>query len=145
MSEHKSLIDKPKKALTEALHSVKGENTSKLIEEFTAEMTLVAEGLCEDQQQLHRQLESRDTRFDERFQGLDSHIEMLEKQLDDERHEHDKSLTELRNRLAFLEKQNTANSKNEKKRKTSIIKDLTVLVSIIAVAWITVTLISKLL
>ena len=40
-----------------ALKLVKGENTAKLIEDFTAEMTLVAEGLCEDQSKLRREVD----------------------------------------------------------------------------------------
>ena len=45
----KTLTEKPKKLWDGALRMVKGENTASLIEQFTSEMTLVAEGLCEDQ------------------------------------------------------------------------------------------------
>ena len=51
MEEEKTLAEKPQKKPTlwdGALKMVKGENTNQLIEQFTAEMTLVAEGLCED-------------------------------------------------------------------------------------------------
>ena len=48
MTEEKTLTEKPKKTLWDgALKMVKGENTNQLIEQFTAEMNLVAEGLCE--------------------------------------------------------------------------------------------------
>ena len=44
MEEEKTLTEKPKKLWDGALKMVKGENTHQLIEQFTAEMTLVAEG-----------------------------------------------------------------------------------------------------
>ena len=38
----------------QALKVVKGDSTTELVEQFTQEMTLVAEGLCEDQARLRR-------------------------------------------------------------------------------------------
>ncbi len=38
----------------QALKAVKGDSTKELVEQFTQEMTLVAEGLCEDQARLRR-------------------------------------------------------------------------------------------
>lgn len=145
MTEHKNLIEKPKRTLSDALHAVKGENTAKLIEEFTSEMTLVAEGLCEDQQKLRHAVEAQETRLDERLQSQESHISMLEKLIDEERSDHDKALTELRNRLASLEKQSKSEPRNNKKEKRNIIRELTFLVFIIAIACIAVALINKLL
>ena len=52
MEEENAIVSKPKKIWNDALKAVKGENTNQLIEQFTAEMTLVAEGLCEDQNKL---------------------------------------------------------------------------------------------
>ena len=48
MAEENTLTEKTKKPTLwdGALKRVKGENTNQLIENFTAEMTLVAEGLC---------------------------------------------------------------------------------------------------
>ena len=145
MSERKNLIEKPKKTITDALHAVKGENTAKLIEEFTAEMTLVAEGLCEDQQKLRHVMDSNETQTDKRFQSQESHIELLEKMIDEEHQNHDRTITELRNRLTSLEKQHSTPVKKEKKGNRNIIRDLTLLISIAAAAWVAVTLINKLL
>ena len=50
--EDTSVMAKPKKIWNDALKMVKGEDSTQLIESFTAEMTLVAEGLCEDQNRL---------------------------------------------------------------------------------------------
>ena len=45
MNEETNLMNAPKKLWDGALKMVKGENTAQLVEQFTAEMTLVAEGL----------------------------------------------------------------------------------------------------
>ena len=101
MSEEKTLTEKPKKTLWDgALKMVKGENTNQLIEQFTAEMTLVAEGLCEDQTKLRREVDNMTTQEDRRIQKLDSRIDLLETSLDEERRAHDKDVTELRNGAA---------------------------------------------
>lgn len=47
---------KPRQLWSQALRAVKGDQTQTLVEQFTSEMTLVAEGLVEDQAGLHREL-----------------------------------------------------------------------------------------
>ena len=92
MSEEKTLTEKPKKTLWDgALKMVKGENTNQLIEQFTAEMTLVAEGLCEDQTKLRREVDNMTTQQDRRIQKLESRIDLLETSLDEERKAHDRN------------------------------------------------------
>lgn len=145
MKDEIELIQKPKRVLSTAIHAVKGENTAKLIEDFTSEMSLIAEGLCEDQAILRKTIEKNETHSDEKFQSQESHINMLEKMLDDERHENDRIVTELRNRLSLLEKQQINIKKKEKKKSFTVIRGLTILVSIAAGAWIVVTLLQKLL
>lgn len=143
MSEEKTLTDKPKKTLWDgALKMVKGENTNQLIEQFTAEMTLVAEGLCEDQTKLRREVDDMTTQEDRRIQKLESRIDLLETSLDEERKAHDKDLTELRNRLSTLEKQAAKAPAKDKKKAGTIIRDLTWLVGIAAAAWVIVTVIN---
>lgn len=124
---------------------VRGENTAQLIENFTAEMTLVAEGLCEDQSTLRREVDRMVTQEDRRIQALQSQIEAAETSLEEERKAHDRDLTELRNRLAALEKKANSRTGREKTRKGNIIRDLTILVAIAAAAWVIVTLVNKLL
>ena len=124
---------------------VRGENTAQLIENFTAEMTLVAEGLCEDQSTLRREVNRMVTQEDRRIQALQSQIEAAETSLEEERKAHDRDLTELRNRLAALEKKANSRTGREKTRKGNIIRDLTILVAIAAAAWVIVTLVNKLL
>ena len=143
MPEEKTLAEKPKKTLWDgALKMVKGENTNQLIEQFTAEMTLVAEGLCEDQTKLRREVDDMMTQEDRRIQKLESRIDLLETSLDEEKKAHDKDVTELRNRLSTLEKQAAKAPAKDKKKAGTIIRDLTWLVGIAAAAWVIVTVIN---
>ena len=145
MEEAKTLTEKQQKKPTlwdGALKMVKGENTNQLIEQFTAEMTLVAEGLCEDQTKLRREVDDMTTQEDRRIQKLESRIDLLETSLDEERKAHDKDLTELRGRLSTLEKQAAKQPGKEKRKAGSIIRDLTWLVGIAAAAWVIVTIIN---
>lgn len=144
MEEEKTQVTQmPKKLWNGALKMVKGENTMQLIEQFTAEMTLVAEGLCEDQSRLHQETSRMITEEDQRIAKLESRIEMLENTLDEERAERDRELTETRNRLAAMERKAPPEEKKENKPpKRNIIKDLTVLVAIAAGAWVIVTILN---
>ncbi len=136
--------EKPKKIWDGALKMVRGENTTQLIENFTAEMTLVAEGLCEDQSTLRRDVDKMITEGDRRIQALQTRVDAAETSLEEERKAHDRDVTELRNRIASLEKKAAAKPPaKEKERKGNIIRDLTLLVGIAAGAWIIITLINK--
>lgn len=142
MTEEKALTEKPKKLWDGALKMVKGENTNQLIEQFTAEMTLVAEGLCEDQTKLRREVDDMTTQEDRRVQKLESRIDLLETSLEEERKNHDRDVTELRNRLSTLEKQASKDPGKERKKTGTIIRDLTWLVGIAAAAWVIVTIVN---
>ena len=145
MEEEKTLTAEKTKKPTlwdGALKMVKGENTNQLIEQFTAEMTLVAEGLCEDQTKLRREVDGLMTQEDQRIQKLESRISLLETTLEEERKDHDRVVTELRNRLSPLEKQAAKTPGKEKKKAGTVIRDLTWLVGIAAGAWVIVTIIN---
>lgn len=145
MAEEKTLTEKPKKLWDGALKMVKGENTNQLIEQFTAEMTLVAEGLCEDQSKIRREMDGLMAQEDQRIQKLDSRIELLESSLEEERAAHDRDLTELRNRLAALEKKAAKTPvKTREKKANGIISGITLIVGIAAGAWVIVTIINAL-
>ncbi len=147
LTEKTAVAEKPKKIWNGALKMVRGDNSAQLIENFTAEMTLVAEGLCEDQSNLRREVDRMTTEDDRRIQALQSRVDAAETSLEEERKAHDRDVTELRNRLAALEKKANSSTRNvkEKPRKGNIIRDLTVLVAIAAAAWVIVTLVNKLL
>ena len=145
MEEEKTLTAEKTKKPTlwdGALKMVKGENTNQLIEQFTAEMTLVAEGLCEDQTRLRKEVDGMVTQEDKRIQKLESGIDMLETSLEEERREHDKIVTELRSRISLLEKQAAKAPAKDKKKTGGIIKDLTAMVAIAAGAWVIVTVLN---
>ena len=143
MEEEKTITEKPKKLWDGALKMVKGENTTQLIEQFTSEMTLVAEGLCEDQSKLRKEVDGMITEEDKQIQKLQTKIDQMETSLDEERKEHDRDVTELRTRLAALEKKIPKETPKEKKKPGSIIRDATWLVAIAAGAWVIVTIINK--
>ena len=67
-----SLIQGPQKLWNDTLRRVKGEDHTQLMEQFTSEMTLVAEGLCEDQTSLRREVDGMMTQEDRRIQKLES-------------------------------------------------------------------------
>ena len=143
MAEEKTLTEKPKKLWDGALKMVRGDNATQLMENFTAEMTLVAEGLCEDQSTLRKDVDRMITEEDRRIQALQTKVDAAETSLEEERKAHDRDVTELRNRLAALEKKANAKPAKEKSRKGTVIRDLTVLVAIAAGAWVIVTIINK--
>jgi hypothetical protein len=133
---------KPLRFWDGALKAVKGDNTHQLVEQFTAEMTLVAEGLCEDQSKLRQEVDRMMTDEDQRVAGLENRISMLESALDEEKASHDRDVTECRKRLAELEKKQS--KEPAKKKSGSIIRDLTLLVAIAAGSWVVVTIINAL-
>ena len=145
LAERNEMPEKPRKFWDGALKMVKGENPTQLMENFTADMTLVAEGLCEDQAKLRREMDHMMTEEDRRIQSLGTKIDAIETMLDDERTARDRDLTEMRNRLAAVEKKTDKEPLKEKPKRGNIIKDLTVLVAIAAGAWVIVTLLNKLL
>ena len=138
------VAEKPKNNIFNgALKMVKGESTAKLIENFTAEMTLVAEGLCEDQSKLRREVDHAATEQDRRIQRLESKIDVVDSSLDEKKAEHDQALTELRNRLAALEKKLSKEPSKGKKEKgeRNRIRDLTWLIGVAGAVVIIILLI----
>ena len=148
MNEETSLMTKPKKIWNDALKMVKGEDSTQLIEQFTAEMTLVAEGLCEDQNQLRGEVNRLMNEEERRLQKQGAQVDHLETLLEEQQRENDRVITELRNRLSVLEKQkNTDERSSEKKQKNkerNRIRDLTWLIIVTAAAVIAVVLVVKL-
>lgn len=89
----------------QALKVVKGDSTSELVEQFTQEMTLVAEGLCEDQARLRKAVDGL-IQQSEKDRGRNAQdYEVLERQLDENARDTARRLEELSKRIAALEKQ----------------------------------------
>jgi predicted nuclease with TOPRIM domain len=133
--------EKPKESFWNgALKKVKGESTARLIENFTAEMTLVAEGLWEDQSKLRRENDQMASETDRRIQRLESKIDNTDSALDEERTAHDQALTELRTRLAALEKKN-AKEAGKGKKDRNLIRDLTWLIGVAGIVIVAILLV----
>lgn len=114
----------------QALKVVKGDSTSELVEQFTQEMTLVAEGLCEDQARLRKAVDGLIRDADSQKQKSEQDYQDVLRQLD-----------ELSRRIAALEKPAV---KEKKKGRFALGADmfsrLTVLAAIVCGAWVIVTI-----
>ena len=105
----------PVKLWNQALKAVKGEHND-LGEEFTAEMTLVAEGLVEDQARLRQAVDELERSRDRETQALSSELEALNIDVREQQRENDKYLSELDKRLDVMEKQQLRGQKEIDKR-----------------------------
>lgn len=146
MSEEQKTPSKPRQLWNSAVKAVKGESTEQLVEQFTAEMTLVAEGLCDDQGRLRKEVTALRTDYDRLEQRLQSEQQAQESTLMETQRDIDRRLDEVTRRLAALEKAQSARQQKEAKGKRSqnLISQLTVLAGIIAGAWILVTVLNLL-
>ena len=145
MSEGNDVLSRPKQLISQALKKVRGENTLQLVEDFTSEMTLVAEGLCEDQGKLRTSLEDMRRDQDRTSQDLKSQIDVMEKALDENQKDTERRLTELTRRLDAMENL-TKRQEHKLFGKLSVngsfMQQLTVLVSIVAGSWVLVTILN---
>lgn len=137
MSEEKN-VSKPMQLWNNALKAVKGDSTAQLVEEFTSEMTLVAEGLCEDQARLRQSVEELRREEDRSAQRLTSEVQALETAIRENQRDTDQRLDDMQRRLTALE--NRANSRS--KKNDGIIRQLTMLASIICGTWLLVTILN---
>lgn len=131
---------KPGQLWNQALKAVKGENTAQLVEEFTSEMTLVAEGLCEDQARIRRDAEDLRREMDRRTQALGSDQDALETMLREQQRDVDRRLDDLTRRLNALESASTR--KKGKGDKASLMQNLILLAGIVCGSWVLVTVLN---
>lgn len=137
MSEEKT-VSKPMQLWNNALKAVKGDSTAQLVEQFTAEMTLVAEGLCEDQARLRQSVEELRREDDRTAQRLVSEVQALESAIRENQRDTDRRLEDMSRRLAAME--NKANSRQ--KKHLGLIQQVTILVSIACGTWLLVTILN---
>lgn len=138
LQENKTLVQSAKDFMSGVLSPLKGKDVGQLVEEFSAEMTLVAEGLSEDQEKLRRDQES-----------LQAQQTLMEQNLLDQLHDARVSLEELqkqadalRRRLDQAEKK--AGDKKSKAGLIDLLRQATWLAGIVMGGWIIVTLIRAL-
>lgn len=141
MAEDK-LLEGPRKLWTSALRAVKGENAVQLVEQFTEEMTLVAEGLCEDQSKLRAETDNLGRELDRRTQRLESAQQAQEEALREAQRELEKRLDGLDDRLNGLEKLLSEKKKQEKHSRQRLMNQVIALVSIVCGSWVLVALLN---
>lgn len=133
----KTMVQSAKDFMTGVFNPLKGKDLNQLVEEFTSEMTLVAEGLSEDQQKLFRETDR-----------LSAQQTELEQRLLDGLHDADVENKELRKQVqsltARLDKAEKLMADKKPKKSdglVSIIRQATWLVAIFSAAWVIVTII----
>ena len=133
----KNMMQSAKDFMTGVFNPLKGKDLGQLVEDFTSEMTLVAEGLSEDQQKLFREADR-----------LSAQQTELEQRLLDGLHDADVENKELRKQVQSLTARLDKAEKliAEKKLKKvdgllSIIRQATWLVAVFSAAWVIVTII----
>ena len=133
------MAEGPVKLWNQAVKAVKGENAGQLVEEFTAEMTLVAEGLVEDQARLRKTVEELQRSRDREDQAFSSALEALENDLREQQKETDRKLNELSRRLDAMDKQR---SKGRGKIPAAWMDKLLILAGIVCGSWVLVSVIN---
>jgi septal ring factor EnvC (AmiA/AmiB activator) len=130
------LMQSAKDFMTGVFSPLKGKDMGQLIEDFTSEMTLVAEGLSEDQQKL----------FDgqQRLSAQQTELEARLHSAEDENRELQKELTALKARLEKTEKQLQERKASKTGGLASILRQATWLTAIFCGAWVVVTIIRAL-
>ena len=139
----KNIVQSAKDFMNGVLSPLKGKDMGQMVEEFTSEMTLVAEGLSEDQQKLSQENER-----------LSAQQTELEQRMLDGFHDADVTADEMRKEIAVLRSrlekaEKLLQEKKEQKPKkadgiTAMLRQATWLVAIGAGAWIIVTIINAL-
>ena len=123
----------------QALKAVKGDSTTELVEQFTQEMTLVAEGLCEDQARLRRAVDGLIRESDGQKQKAEQDYQDVLRQLESHEKATKQQLEELTRRVAALEKP-AKGRKGKNSLGADVLGRLTLLAAIVCGAWVIVTL-----
>lgn len=144
MSEEKT-VSKPMQLWNNALKAVKGDSTAQLVEQFTAEMTLVAEGLCEDQARLRQSVEELRREDDRTAQRLVSEVQALESAIRENQRDTDRRLEDMSSRLEDMSRRLAAmesKASSRQKKHLGLIQQVTILVSIACGTWLLVTILN---
>lgn len=116
--------------------SLKGKDMNQAVEEFTSEMTLVVEGLSEDQNALRRDVDSASAQLT----MLEEKVLRQEKDRKAEASDSQDEIKQLKKRLESLEKTlKEAEKKPQKMGLGQILRQATWMVGILCVSWIVVT------
>ena len=128
--------------------TLKGKDMNQAVEEFTSEMTLVAEGLSEDQAVLRQdvdKLSAQQTLLEEKLQRASKERKDELRELRDALKESKKQAETIEKRLDSLEKAvKDAEKKPAKMGLGQILRQATWMVGIICGAWVIVTVLKML-
>ncbi len=124
----------------QALKVVKGDSTNELVEQFTQEMTLVAEGLCEDQARLRKAVDGLIREAESQRNKSEQDGQEILRQLHEQQKETQRRLDELSRRIAALERPAPKQKHGKFGLGSDMISRLTILAGIVCGAWVLVTL-----
>ena len=128
----------------QALKVVKGDSTAELVEQFTQEMTLVAEGLCEDQARLRNAVDGLIREADGQRAKSEQDYQDLLRQLDEHQKDTKHRLEEMSRRISALEKPAAKDKHGKFHLGGDVISRLTVLPGVICGTWRIVTILNLL-
>lgn len=124
----------------QAMKVVKGDSMTDMVEQFTQEMTLVAEGLCEDQARLRNAVDGLIREADGQRAKAEQDYQELLRQLGENHQQTKLRLDELSRRVSALEKSAAKPQKGLFNLGTDVISRVTVLAGMICGTWLMVTL-----
>ena len=125
---------------SQALKVVKGDSTTELVEQFTQEMTLVAEGLCEDQARLRKSVDGLIREADGQRAKHEQDYQDALRQMEESQKATNQRLDELSRRIAALEKTAHKPKKAGLALSNDLIGRVTLLAGIVCGSWVIVTL-----
>ncbi len=129
----------------QALKVVKGDSTNELVEQFTQEMTLVAEGLCEDQARLRKAVDGLIRETEGQRGKSEQDYQELHRQLDAQQKDMSRRLDELSRRISALEKPAPKEIKNLRSLFSGdMLGRVTLLVGIVCGTWLAVSVLNML-
>jgi len=134
-----SIIKKPKELFGGALQALKGPDVQNLVESFTSEMTVVTEGLYDDQMRLRKEVEELSVQQTILSQQVLDGREDLQLKWEQSQKDIAARLNDMQKRLQSLELR-----QGKQGKKNGILSQVTVLAAIVAGAWIIVTLLNLL-
>lgn len=124
----------------QALKAVKGDSTTELVEQFTQEMTLVAEGLCEDQARLRKVVDGLIKESEGQRAKSEQDYQDVLRQLEENQKKVNHRLDELSRRIAALEKPAPKEKKGRFTFGSDVIGRVTVLAGMVCATVLIVTI-----
>jgi hypothetical protein len=134
-----NIIKKPRELIGGALQALKGPDVQNLVESFTSEMTVVTEGLYDDQMRLRKEVEELSAQQAILARQVLDGREDLQLKFEQSQKDMTARFCDMQKRLQAMEA-----SKSKLGKKNGILSQVTVLAAIVAGAWIIVTLLNLL-